>query len=200
LRTVGGRSGGSSLGCRGKLEGDEGAADRAAVGLADGVVLEDVLDGVFEVVHGGRGALVAKGDVAVVDAAVVNLSELAVLSGPVLANKHGGFGGDTDVGLVNEVLRGVDEDGGFGLELLGVLGDDSEGVFGVGEDPVEGDALPGEFAGDTVDFGDRTVGDGAVGCGEEKNDDLLAGGGELGDGAGFEVGDGGLGEGRTGCG
>jgi hypothetical protein len=150
--------------------------------LGNGLAGEGGGDGLFEIVMLGLGALLAEGDVTVVDAAVVELAEF-----PSLYEEDGGFGGDGGVGEGDQGLAAVEDGGGGDGEVAAVLLDDGGGVGRVGVDPPEADALGSELLGETGDLRNVAIGDGAIGGGEVEDYDADAGTGEGVDGDAVEI-------------
>ena len=169
------------------MQEHHGAADGRACGLRHGFAGDGGGDGGLEIVMLGLGTLLAERDVAVVDAAVVDLAEF-----PALDEEDSCLRSDGGVGEGDEGLAGVKDGRGGDGEVAAVLLDDGGGVIGVGVDPPDADwivagGLGAELVGEAGDLRDVAVGDGAIGGGEVEDDDADAGAGEGRDGGVVEV-------------
>ena len=138
------------------------AADGFGFWLRDGLVGEDGVEGVFEVVGGYCAAAFAEGDVLVVDTSTID--DLA------LWGEDDRLGRDGGAGFFDPVVARIEDDGGLNVVFAGVLFGFLGGDVGIGVNEQEMNALSGEGFVQAVDFGEEGVGDGAVGEDEDEGE------------------------------
>ena len=120
------------------------------------------------------GTLPADGEIAIVDAAVIDLAKIGAFN-----LENSGFGRDGDVRELDQGLAVVDDCRLADGELVIMFLNRGYGVFGVGEHPPDADAMGGELTIHAGDFGDIAVADGAIGGGEDQHDNASARPGKL---------------------
>ena len=131
----------------------------------------------------GLRPLLAEGDIAIVDAAVIDLAELSIFD-----SENGSFRGHGNMSHPHQILPGINQRRGVDRIIHSVLAHYCWRIARIGKDPPDADGGPSgiggdEFAAQARDFGDIAIGDGAVAGGKDEDDDAGAGAGEGGDGS-----------------
>src|SRR5271156_3844381 len=136
---------------------NDGAAHRWTSGLRNGMLCKDRGDCTLKLVTHGFRALLSEGDISIIDAPAIYLTELAVVG-----NEDGCFRSHCGVGCVHQGLLRVSEDVGTPRKLRLMTANYRSCVLRVWIDPPELDSGWTVLLLQTQHFGLVAIGDGAI--------------------------------------
>jgi hypothetical protein len=149
-----------------------------SVWLLHGTVLKNIGDGSFEIVLGGRWALLSNLEVAIVDAAVIDGAKR--FRARMLGDKDCRLGRYPGVSKSNELVTRVEEDICFHA-VVGLMPTHCfDSLSDVGIDEPKHYVLRGKFVFDTPQLRKVAIGDGTVGCDKEEDNRHSTGRGKTG--------------------